>query len=227
MMPDEAPPSIAPAIPAPAKKNTGLTIAIDYGPVIVFFIAYRMFRPDDTERAVAEVMAVTKSTLAFVVATVIALIVSKWRLGKISPMLWLTTVLVVGFGLLTVISQDEFWIRHKPTAVYGLFAALLFGGLMRGKALLRILLESAFEGLSEEGWRKLSRNWAIFFVFLAGVNEVFANKDWFTFEEWLKAKLFVFLPLSFVFTLVQIPMLLRHGLAATETDEVVGNPPHE
>lgn len=212
---------------APRKPSTWLNLAVDYGPVLVFFIAYRLLRPDDKDNSIGEVLAVTQSTLAFIVATLAALAVSKWKLGKISPMLWLSTVLVIGFGALTVWSQDEFWIRHKPTAVYLLFAAFLFGGLLRGKPTLKYLLESAFEGLSDEGWRKLSRNWAFFFLFLAGLNEVFAYKAWFTFDEWLKAKLMVFLPLSFVFTFANIPMLLRHGLAAGAEDEPFKEPPHE
>ena len=211
----------------PRKASSWLNLAVDYGPVLVFFIAYRLLRPDDKDNSIGEVLAVTKSTLAFIVATVAALAISKWKLGKISPMLWLSAVLVIGFGALTVWSQDEFWIRHKPTAVYLVFAALLFGGLARGKPTLKYLLESVFEGLSDEGWRKLSRNWAIFFLFLAGLNEVFAYKPWFSFDEWLKAKLFVFLPLSFLFTFANIPMLLRHGLAAKAEDEVLGDPPHE
>src|SRR6218665_4041141 len=209
------------------KAPTWLNLLVDYGPVLVFFIAYRLLRPDDQNNSVGEVLAVTQSTGAFIVATLAALVVSKWKLGKISPMLWLTTVLVVGFGALTVWSQDEFWIRHKPTAVYLLFAAVLFAGLLRGKPTLKYLLESAFEGLSDEGWMKLSRNWAFFFLVLAGLNEVFAYKAWFTFDEWLKAKLVVFLPLSFLFTFAHVPMLLRHGLASEAEDEVVSQPPHE
>jgi len=211
----------------PKKASSWLNLLVDYGPVLVFFVAYRLLRPDDQNNTVGEVLAVTQSTGAFVVATLVALAVSKWKLGKISPMLWLTTVLVVGFGALTVWSQDEFWIRHKPTAVYLLFSAVLFAGLIRGKPTLKYLLESAFEGLSDEGWMKLSRNWAFFFLVLAGLNEVFAYKEWFTFDEWLKAKLVVFLPLSFIFTFANIPMLLRHGLGSDEEDEVISTPPHE
>jgi len=210
-----------------AKQSGWLNLVIDYAPVVVFFIAYRMLRPEDTRDMVGEVMAVTKSTIAFMIATVIALAASKWRFGKVSPMLWVTTVLVVGFGLLTVLTQDEFWIRHKPTAVYLLFAGVLFAGLLRGKPTLKYLLESAFEGLSDEGWHKLSRNWAVFFVVLAGVNEVFANPAWFTFDQWLKAKLMVFLPLSFLFTFAQIPMLLKHGLSADAEKDAITHPPHE
>ena len=212
---------------APKKASTWLNLLVDYGPVLVFFVSYRLMRPSGGAETVAEVMAVTKSTVAFIIATVIALIVSKWKLGKIAPMLWVTTVLVIGFGALTVWSQDEFWIKHKPTAVYLLFAAVLFAGLLRGKATLKILLESAFDGLDDAGWMKLSRNWAFFFVFLAALNEVFANKDWFSFDAWLKAKLVVFLPLSFLFTFAQIPMLLKHGLAKEDEDEAISETPHD
>ena len=213
--------------PVAKGKSGWLNLLIDYGPVLVFFIAYRMLRPDDSKDSVAEVLAVTQSTLAFMAATMVALGASKWCFGKVSPMLWVTTVLVVGFGLLTVLTQDEFWIRHKPTAVYLLFAAVLWVGLMRGKSTLKYLLESAFEGLSDEGWRKLTRNWAVFFVVLAALNEVFAWPGWFSFEQWLQAKLVVFLPLSFLFTFAQIPMLLRHGLAKEAEAEVIAEPPHE
>lgn len=213
------------------KKPGWINLAVDYGPVLVFFLSYRMLRPAadgaGTAAAVSEIVAVTQSTIAFVIATVAALAVSKWILGKVSPMLWLTTILVVGFGMLTVISQDEFWIRHKPTAVYMLFAIVLFAGWMRGKPTLRYLLESAFDGLSDEGWHKLNRNWAFFFVVLAGVNEVFAYDGWFTFDEWLQAKLIVFLPLSFLFTFAHMPMLLRHGLGQDGKEDALTHPPHE
>jgi len=215
-------------IPATRKKpkSSWVNLAIDYGPVLVFFIAYRLARPDGNA-ALAEVVAVTKGTIAFMIATVAALAVSKWRLGKVSPMLWVTTVLVIGFGALTVWSQNPVWIRHKPTAVYILFGVVLLFGWMRSKPTLKILLESAFEGLSDEGWMKLTRNWGLFFLFLAGLNEVFANDAWFSFEAWLKAKLVVFLPLSFLFTFAHLPMLIRHGLAAEAKDEAATDLPHE
>lgn len=220
-------PVVAPAAP-PKKKSTWLNLLIDYGPVLVFFVTYRLFRPGGGgQDSVGEILAVTKSTGAFIVATVIALAFSKWKLGKISPMLWLSSVLVIGFGALTMWSQDEAWIRHKPTVVYLLFSIALFWGWYRGKPTLKYLLESAFEGLDDAGWMKLSRNWAFFFVFLAGLNEVFAYKGWFTFDEWLRAKLMVFMPLSFVFTFAHIPMLLRHGLAAQDEDEAATHAPHE
>lgn len=211
-------------------KSSWVNLAVDYGPLLVFFLAYRYFKRDAGDAGLAEVVAVTKGTAAFMAATVVALIVSKLRLGKISPMLWLSTVLILGFGTLTVLLGDPFWIQVKPTAIYLLFSGVLFAGLARGKAMLRYLLEAAFDGLNEEGWLKLSRNWAFFFLFLAGLNEVlryFFNAANGNFEIWLQAKLWGVTTLSFLFTFAQIPMLMKHGLAAEAETEVEQNPPHD
>jgi intracellular septation protein len=208
----------------PKPKSSWVNLAVDYGPLLVFFLAYRYFSPKDAaSQQLGAVVAVTKSTVVFMIATVAALIISKWRLGHISPMLWLSTILIVGFGSLTVFLGDPVWIQIKPTAVYLLFAAVLFGGLFRGKAMLRLLLQSAFDGLSEEGWRKLSRNWAWFFLFLAGLNEVLRHT--LSFDTWLLAKLWGVSGLSFLFTFSQIPMLLKHGLGEASAAEVEQNPP--
>lgn len=215
------------AKPAKAEKpkSSWVNLVVDFGPLLVFFLAYRHFAPGSDADAVRVVLAVTKGTIAFMIATVIALIVSRWRLGHVSPMLWLSTVLILGFGTLTVLLGDPFWVQVKPTAVYLLFAAVLFGGLARGKPMLRYLLQSAFEGLDEQGWLKLSRNWALFFLFLAALNEVL--RQVLTFDGWLQAKLWGFTTLSFLFTFTQIPMVLRHGMGQEAKEEVVTHPPHE
>lgn len=218
------------AQPLDKPKSSWINLAVDYGPLLVFFLAYRHFKPSEGDAGLAEVMAVTKGTAAFMAATVVALAVSKWRLGKVSPMLWLSTVLILGFGTLTVLLGDPFWIQVKPTAIYLLFSGVLFAGLARGKAMLRYLLEAAFDGLNDDGWRKLSRNWAFFFLFLAGLNEVlryFFNTANGNFEVWLQAKLWGVTTLSFLFTFSQIPMLLKHGLAVGSETEVEQNPPHD
>lgn len=213
-----------PAKPAEKPKSSWINLVVDFGPLLVFFLTYRHFAPADSN-GIGVVLAVTKGTIAFMIATVVALIVSRWRLGHVSPMLWLSTVLILGFGTLTVLLGDPFWVQVKPTAVYLLFAVVLFAGLARGKPMLRYLLQSAFDGLDEEGWLKLSRNWAIFFLFLAGLNEVL--RQVLTFEGWLQAKLWVFTTLSFLFTFSQVPMVLRHGLGQEAKDEVLTHPPHE
>lgn len=215
----------------PAKpKASWVNLLVDYGPLLVFFLAYRHFKPAGGDAGLAEVVAVTKGTAAFMLATVLALIISKLRLGRISPMLWLSTVLILGFGTLTVLLGDPFWIQVKPTAIYLLFAVVLFAGLARVKAMLRYLLEAAFDGLSDEGWLKLSRNWACFFLFLAVLNEVlrhFFNTENGNFEVWLQAKLWGVTSLSFLFTFAQIPMLLKHGLAVDAEPEAETTSPHD
>lgn len=222
-------PETTASAPAPAEKpkpkSSWLNLVVDFGPLLVFFLTYRHFAPPSGDQGIGVVFAVTKGTIAFMVATVIALIVSRWRLGHVSPMLWLSTVLILGFGTLTVLLGDPFWVQVKPTAVYLLFAGVLFAGLARGKPMLRYLLQSAFDGLDEAGWLKLSRNWAIFFLFLAGLNEVL--RQVLTFEGWLQAKVWGFTALSFLFTFSQIPMVLRHGLGQEAKDEVITHPPHE
>lgn len=210
----------------PAKpKSSWINLLIDFGPLLVFFVVYKIYAPDNDD-GFGVVLAITKSTLAFIVAAVIALIVSKWKLGRVSPMVWLSTVLIVGFGGLTVLLNDPFWIQVKPTAIYLMFAAVLFVGLARGKAMLKVLLESAFDGLDDSGWKKLSRNWGVFFVVLGALNEVLRLT--LSFGSWLDAKVWVFPALSFAFTFTQIPMMMRHGMAeAAAEKEALSNPPHE
>jgi intracellular septation protein len=204
-------------------KSSWVNLIVDFGPLLVFFLTYRHYSPADNENSIGVVFAVTKGTVAFMIATIFALIISKWRLGHITPMVWLSTTLILGFGALTVFFNDPFWIQIKPTAVYLIFAAVLFGGLIKGKAMLRYLLQSAFEGLDNAGWLKLSRNWAVFFLFLAGLNEVL--RQVLTFGGWLQAKLWLFTGLSFVFTFSQIPMVLRHGMGEDAKEKLIENPP--
>jgi intracellular septation protein len=214
------------ASPQPAEpkpKSSWVNLIVDFGPLLVFFLVYRRYSPADNENSVGVVLAVTKGTIGFMIATLFALVISKWRLGHIAPMVWLSTTLILGFGALTVFFNDPFWIQIKPTAVYLIFAAVLFGGLFKGKAMLRYLLQSAFEGLDDEGWLKLSRNWAVFFLILAALNEVL--RQVLTFGGWLQAKLWLFTGLSFLFTFSQIPMVLRHGMGENAKEEFVENPP--
>lgn len=210
---------------APAKKSSWVNLLVDYGPILVFFLTYKHYAPRSGEPSLGEVTAVIAGTLGFMVAAVAALGFSLWKFRRVSPMLWLSTALIVVFGGLTVLLHDQFYIQIKPTAIYLLFGLALLGGWLKGRALLKILLEAAFEGLDDAGWMILSRNWGFFFLFLAVLNEVLRHH--LSFAGWLQAKLWLFLPLSFLFTFVHMPMLLRHGLAQSAEDEVVTNPPHE
>ena len=198
-----------------------LNIVIDYGPLAVFLIVYRSMAPEEFS-ADAELTAIIYGTGAFMAAAVVALIASRTLLGKIAPMLWFSTVLILGFGALTIAFGDPTFVQLKPTIIYSVLGVALLVGLWRGTALLKILLEAAFEGLSEEGWLKLSRNWAIFFFLLPGLNEVLRalyNEANGQFETWLWAKFAVFLPLTFLFTFANIPMLLKHGLDVGQNED--------
>ena len=105
----------------------------------------------------------------------------------------------------------------KPTVVYGFFALLLLGGWIRGKAMLKYVLELAFEGVDEAGWLKLSRNWGVFFLVLAFANV--AMWRLLSFETWLVIKVWGMMIVLFLFSLANIPMLLKHGLKLGDEQE--------
>ena len=208
---------------APAKKPSGwLNVLVDYGPLLIFLGVYRWNAPAEADAA-GEILAIIYGTIAFMVAAVAALLFSKFKLGKVSPMLWFSTALIVGFGALTIFFGDPVFVQLKPTIIYGVLGIALLIGVWRGRALLQILLEAAFEGLTQEGWLKLSRNWGFFFLALAALNE--GLRTYLSFESWLWAKLWVFLPLSFLFTFSQIPMLLKNGLSLEDAEEDAETPP--
>lgn len=215
------------------KEGAGLRLAIDYAPLLVF-VAITFLAPnaplmkivasvtnglDGMEQMKAIVIArVLVATTAFMVTTVIAMIVSQIRLGSISPMLWISGVLVVVFGGLTVYFHDPSFIKMKPTFVYLLFAGTLAFGLLTGRPLLEQLLGTAYPGLSAEGWRKVTRNWALFFLFMAALNElvwrVTAPNAGDPITFWAGFKLWGAIPLTMLFAFANVPMMLKHGLMA-------------
>ncbi|OAN99468.1 septation protein IspZ [Parasphingorhabdus sp.] len=194
------------------KEHRGLNFALDFGPLLIFFLVYKFGAPEGNP-----ITAALYGTAAFMVAIVIAMIVSKWKLGKISPMMWMSAVLILGFGALTLYFNDPRFIQHKPTIIYAAFALILFGGLLRGKAMLKYLLEAAFEGLSDEGWLKLSRNWALFFTAMAIANELMVAL--LSFDTWLTIKVWGVTAASFIFAMANIPMLMKHGFAIEDDTE--------
>lgn len=197
----------------PVHKQGGfLPFLLDFGPLLVFFLTYKYAAPKGSSDGFGQTAAMIQGTIAFMVAIVIAIVISKWKLGKVSPMQWLSAVLVIGFGALTVYFHDAKFIQLKPTIIYAFFAALLIGGWMKGKALLKYVFEAAFDGLDEAGWLKISRNWGLFFLALALANEVM--RAVLTFDTWLTVKVWGVTAVSFLFVLVNVPMLMRHGLGA-------------
>ena len=190
----------------PPKKHGGLSFALDFGPLLLFFIAYK-FGGSKTDPAQGPIVG----TAIFMLAITVAIIVSKWKLGKVSPMMWLSAVLVLGFGALTIWFHDQRFIQIKPTVIYSFFGALLIGGYFFKRPMLKYVMEAAYDGLSETGWMKLSLNWGIFFLALAIANE--AMRATLSFDSWLTLKVWGVTALTFLFAMANIPMLMRHGLS--------------
>jgi intracellular septation protein len=186
-----------------SEPQGGAKLLIDLGPLLIFFLT-NFLAP------VPGPLKIFVATGAFMVAMVVAMIFSALRYHRISPLLWFSGVMIVVLGGLTIWLHDRTFIQMKPTLYYALVAGLLGFGLATGRPLLQQVLGSTYPGLDEQGWKKLTRNWAIFFAFMALLNEaVWRNSSW---NFWLGFKLWGALPLTFLFAAANIPMLLRHGL---------------
>jgi intracellular septation protein len=147
------------------------------------------------------------ATAVFMVAVVLALAVSYALTRHLPAMPLITALIVLVFGSLTLLLHDEHFIKLKPTIIYVLFGAVLLSGLALGKPLLETVFDSVFH-LTEEGWRKLTLRWALFFFVLAAVNEVMWRG--FSTETWIGSKMFLSFPLTLVFAFLQVPLLKRY-----------------
>jgi intracellular septation protein len=190
------------------ELSPGMRMALDFGPVLVFFVVNFLAPPP---------LGIFFATGAFMAAMMIALVISWMKAGKISPMLLFSGVMVLVFGGVTLFLRDETFIKVKPTIYYVFIAALLIGGLITKRPTLAALLGSAYPGLSDRGWDILSRNWAIFFLAMAVLNEaVWRNSST---DFWVGFKLWGAIPLTLVFAFANVPMLLKHGLNLEKADE--------
>ncbi|MBB4632163.1 septation protein IspZ [Sphingosinicella soli] len=188
--------------PKPETKGSGLRMALDFGPLLVFFAVNSLAPGDDVNQAVW-------ATTAFMIATGIAMIVSKLKTGRIAPMQWFTGIVVAVFGGMTIYLRDESFFQIKTTIIYAMFAAILFFGLITGRPLLKLVMESGFPEMDDDGWKKLTRNWAIFFLAMAMLNE--ALRAWLTFDQWVAFKVWGVLVISMIFAASQAPILMKHG----------------
>lgn len=177
-----------------ADKSPFLRLGLEAGPLLIFFIAN-------------QTAGIMTATATFMVATVVAVVLSVRleRRWPIMPMVGCVFVLV--FGGLTLWLDNDLFIKLKPTVVNLLFAAILFAGLATGRNFLKLMMGTVFE-LTEEGWRILTWRWAVFFVVLAVINEIVWRS--FSTEFWAGFKLMGILPLTLVFAMAQMPVLMRH-----------------
>jgi len=196
----------------PAEPGIVMRLALDLGPLAIYFAAYALSHHN-----------IYVATALFMGVTAAAMVVSLVRFGKISPIQIFSAVMVLILGGLTIWLHKDWIIKIKPTIYYVTVSAILLWGLVSGRPTLQTVLGQAYPGLTEEGWRLLTRNWAIFFLVLAFTNEfVWRN---FSTSAWLAYKLWGSMPATVLFAACNVPMLMRHGLAADDNKIVL--PPEE
>src|SRR5258708_39809654 len=206
-----------PSQPTAAKPhlNPLLKLALDLGPLLLFFYANAkpaLFEPWIAPLIPAAVQTGERSgifvgTAVFMIAIVAALIVSYILTRRLPIMAIVSAVIVVVFGGATLFFQNETFIKLKPTIIYLLFTGTLFGGLIFYKPCLAMVLGQVFH-LTDEGWRKLTIRWALFFLALAILNEIVWRTQ--STDTWVTFKVFGVMPLTFIFAALQYPLLMKH-----------------
>lgn len=193
------------------KHNPMLKMVLELGPLLVFF--FGNLRAEWLAKQFPALTAIGGplfiATALFMAATVLSLIVSKIVFKHLPIMPFVSGIVVVIFGSLSIWLQDETFIKMKPTIVNSLFGVVLLGGLLFGRSLLGYVFNAAFQ-LDDEGWKKLTLRWGIFFLFLAVLNEAV----WRNFSDavWVNFKVWGTMPITIIFTLAQMPLIMKHSL---------------
>lgn len=180
---------------------------IEYGPLGVFLIAYYKFD-------------LIGATGAFMVATLVALATSYIVERRVPIVLVVTAVIVMVFGGLTLIFDDDRFIKMKPTIVQALFAVVLLGGLAVGRPLLKPLLSAAWQ-LTDQGWRSLTLRFGLFFAVMAVINEIVWRTQ--STDFWVNYKIFGALGITFAFMACQAPLINRHQIDLGKTEQPEGD----
>jgi intracellular septation protein len=176
--------------------NPLLKLALDLGPLLVFFVGNSQF-------------GIFPATAMFMVAVLVSLAVTYAIARRISPMPIVTGVVVLVFGGLTLWLNDELFIKLKPTIVNSIFASVLFVSVMMDRLYIKVLFDNAFH-LPDHAWKTLTYRWIGFFVFLAILNEVIWRN--FSTDFWVGFKLWGVVPISLIFGGAQMPFILKHQL---------------
>lgn len=202
-----------PAEAAGKAVNPLLKLALEFGPLAIFFFANSY---GDRLFGVAEDRRIFVATGIFIAASLIALALSRALMGYLPRMAIVNAIVVTVFGGLTLALDDAFFIKVKPTIVNALFGSVLLGGLFFGRALLSLVLETVLQ-LDEEGWRKLTFRWGLFFFVLAAINEVVWRTQ--TQDFWVAFKVWGVMPLTMAFALAQTPLILKHEIKPAKIEE--------
>ncbi|MBL9095301.1 MAG: septation protein A [Alphaproteobacteria bacterium] len=173
-----------------------LKFALDLGPLLVFFIGNSYF-------------GIFPATAMFMVAVTLSLAITYAIAKRISPMPIVTGVVVLVFGGLTLLLNDELFIKLKPTIVNTIFASVLLAGVLTERLYIKILFDNAFH-LPDDAWKTLTYRWIGFFVFLAILNEVIWRN--FSTDFWVGFKLWGVVPISMAFGIAQMPFILKNQI---------------
>lgn len=196
--------------------NPVLKLILEIGPIGVFFLAYRWAAvPEGASDSEAQLAQILFATSVFI-PVILASLALSWILTRNLPkMAVMTAVLVTVFGGLTLWLQDDTFIKMKPTILYGMFAAILGFGLLRGESYLKYLMDEVLP-MEHEGWMKFTTRFALFFVMMAVTNEIVWRG--FDTDVWVNFRTF-FLPIaSFIFIMTQAGLFSKYGIE-TPSDE--------
>lgn len=178
-------------------KESSLKIFYDYLPLVVFFACYKFCKVENP---------LITATILMVVTTIFALIISYFLTKKIPMIALFSAAILTIFGSLTVFLNDETFIKIKPTIINSIFASILLYGFFTKKPLLSKLLGEQIK-ISEAAWLSLSLRWALLFLSLAVINEFIWRN--FSTDFWVEFKLFGMMPISVIFTISQLPFMIR------------------
>jgi intracellular septation protein len=195
------------------QVNPALKLALELGPLMVFFFANARgaFLAERFPALASLGGPIFVGTALFMAATVIALVASKILTGTLPIMPMVSGVIVLIFGAMTLYLKDDTFIKLKPTIINTLFGGALLVGLYFGKPLLGYVFGSAFK-LDAAGWSKLTLRWGLFFLFLAALNEVIWRN--FSTDFWVAFKVWGTMPITLVFTFLQMPLIMKHTVEA-------------
>ncbi len=176
------------------KAGQGVKMALDFVPLVIFFATFKFG-------------GIFVATGVFMVAMVIAMFLSHRLLGHVAPMQKFTFVVVMVMGGLTIYLQDERFVKMKLTIINGVMASILIFGLVRGKYYIKIMLGSALE-MDDIGWRTFSRNFIVFLLIMAVLNEFIWRTQ--STDFWVNFKTFGYIGLMMVFFVTQAPLLAKY-----------------
>ena len=194
----------AAATPEKPKLDGKEKLWVELGPALVFLAAYFIGGRVTEDRGLF--VAIT----AFLPATAAAIGYALWKTRSVPAMLLLSAGLIGVFGVLTLVFDNEVFFYMKPTIAYGLFAAGVFGSMAIGRNAIKLMFSSPqFEGLPENVWKTLGIRFGLFFIAMAGLNELV----WRSFDErtWVLFKLFGGMGLTFAFVMANMPLLMKHA----------------